>query len=125
MLKQRILTALVLIPLVIAGVLLVPTVWFGILFGLVLLMAAEEWSKLAGLTSFVQFMGINHYCTNVFVSKKFLHNADIVATFEQMRCKGMVVRCGGAYILHNQYYWIADTPLSLVGKRTVGTHAHL
>lgn len=57
MLRQRILTALVLIPLVIAGVLLLPTVWFGILFGLVLLMAAEEWSKLAGLTSYVQHMG--------------------------------------------------------------------
>ena len=57
MLKQRILTALVLIPLVIAGVLLLPTVWFGILLGLVLLMAAEEWSKLAGLTSYGSFMG--------------------------------------------------------------------
>ena len=56
-LKQRVATALVLIPLVIAGVLLLPTVWFGILLALLLLLAGEEWSKLGGLSSCIQFMG--------------------------------------------------------------------
>lgn len=56
-LKQRVATALVLIPLVIAGVLLLPTVWFGILLALLLLLAGEEWTRLARLSSCGLFMG--------------------------------------------------------------------
>ncbi|MFQ5586990.1 MAG: hypothetical protein ACE5GF_09265, partial [Thermodesulfobacteriota bacterium] len=52
-----------------------------------------------------------------------LHRSDVIAAFEQMRGKGMaegmVVRCGGRCTPHNQYVWIADTPLSLIGKRIV------
>jgi phosphatidate cytidylyltransferase len=58
--KQRVVTALMLIPLVVTAVLLLPTVGFGILFGLVLLPAAEEWSKLAGFSacgSYIGFLG--------------------------------------------------------------------
>jgi phosphatidate cytidylyltransferase len=49
MLRERILTALILAPLAIAGVLWLPTVWVGLLFALVLLLAAEEWARLVGL----------------------------------------------------------------------------
>jgi hypothetical protein len=54
------------------------------------------------------------------MSKEFLNRSDVIAAFEKMRGKvmpeGMGVRCVGVYILHNQYVWIADAPLSHSGK---------
>ena len=49
MLKQRILTALILIPLVVWAVLQLPTHWFAVLLAVLVLMGAWEWSNLAGL----------------------------------------------------------------------------
>lgn len=51
MLRQRILTALVLIPLVILAVLQLPTQQFAALLAVLVLMGAWEWSNLAGLAS--------------------------------------------------------------------------
>ncbi|MEK6749981.1 MAG: phosphatidate cytidylyltransferase [Pseudomonadota bacterium] len=51
MLKQRILTALVLAPLVIWGILSLPTLWFGGLVGLFVTVGAWEWARLAGFES--------------------------------------------------------------------------
>ena len=53
MLWQRIATALVLIPLVVAGLLLLDTAKVAIVFGLVLLLGAAEMARLAGLTKFL------------------------------------------------------------------------
>lgn len=36
------------------------------------------------MTSFVQDMGVDHCCANVFVAKKFLDGADIIASLKQM-----------------------------------------
>ena len=49
MLKQRALTALVLIPLVVAGVLLLPSVWVGLVWALVILLGSGEWARLSGI----------------------------------------------------------------------------
>ena len=49
MLLQRILTALVLIPLVFAGVLYLPPVWFAAVVGALVLLGGHEWTRLAGL----------------------------------------------------------------------------
>ena len=49
MLDQRILTALLLAPLVVAAVLLLSSVQVAALFGLVLLLGAYEWGRLSGL----------------------------------------------------------------------------
>ncbi len=49
MLKQRILTALVLIPLVIAAIFLLPTPYLAILFALLTIGGAIEWAKLSGM----------------------------------------------------------------------------
>jgi phosphatidate cytidylyltransferase len=57
MLKQRVITASVLAPLVIAAVLLLPTAWLGVLLTLILLLAAEEWTKLSGLRSCGFYVG--------------------------------------------------------------------
>ena len=50
MLKHRILTALVLIPLVLWGILKLPTGWFAGVFGLVVVLGAWEWARLIGWT---------------------------------------------------------------------------
>jgi len=51
MLLQRILTALVLLPLVIAGVLYLPTSGFALLLAAVILLGADEWARLAAFTA--------------------------------------------------------------------------
>jgi len=37
----------------------------------------------------IEHMGVNHCRRDIFVAKKLLNGADIVATFKQMRGKGM------------------------------------
>lgn len=51
MLKQRIITALILIPLAIAGILYLSGTAIAIIFAALMLLAAWEWSQLSGLTS--------------------------------------------------------------------------
>ena len=51
MLAQRILTAAVLIPLVVGGVLYLPTFWIALAFGLIVLLGASEWARLTGIRS--------------------------------------------------------------------------
>lgn len=46
MLKQRILTALVLVPLVIWGIISLPSTWLALLFGLFMIQGGWEWSRL-------------------------------------------------------------------------------
>ncbi len=50
MLKKRIYTALVLIPLVLATVVFSPTLWFAVIFGLVIALATLEWARICGLS---------------------------------------------------------------------------
>jgi phosphatidate cytidylyltransferase len=49
MLRQRVLTALLLAPLAIAIILLLPTPWFALVIAALFLGAAEEWTHLAGV----------------------------------------------------------------------------
>jgi phosphatidate cytidylyltransferase len=66
MLRQRILTALVLMPPVVAGVLLLPTVWVGAVLALVLLLGAQEWVRLAGIRTAVgRFAFLSAYALGV------------------------------------------------------------
>lgn len=52
MLKNRVLTALILAPIVIAAILFTSDVWFAIIWGIAIAICAWEWSRLSGLTSF-------------------------------------------------------------------------
>lgn len=54
MLKQRIITALVLMPLAILAILKLSHLWFALVMGLVLLLGAWEWSRIAGMTHAVR-----------------------------------------------------------------------
>lgn len=51
MLKQRIITALILAPLVLCGVFLLPPPYFGWFFAFILSLAAWEWANLSSLTT--------------------------------------------------------------------------
>lgn len=51
MLRQRILTALVLAPLAVWAILALPVTGFALLFAVVMLMGGWEWSRLVGLTA--------------------------------------------------------------------------
>src|SRR5699024_9226402 len=48
MLMQRIATAVVLVPLVVAGVLLLPTFWVALIFAALLVVGAWEWARFPG-----------------------------------------------------------------------------
>lgn len=50
MLRQRVITALILAPLAIWAILALPTAWFALLMGLIVVMGAWEWTRLVGLT---------------------------------------------------------------------------
>lgn len=52
MLLQRVITASILAPLVIAAVFYLPGMWFVYVWGIVILLAAWEWAKLAGINNF-------------------------------------------------------------------------
>ncbi len=53
MLKARVLTALVLIPLVLAGIIWLSTSTLAVIIGLFIIVGAWEWSRLSGFTSLI------------------------------------------------------------------------
>ena len=53
MLRDRVLTAAVLIPILIAAILLLPVMYLALLFGFFVVLGAWEWSRLSGFTSIV------------------------------------------------------------------------
>jgi phosphatidate cytidylyltransferase len=54
MLLQRIITALILVPLVVLAVFQLPSEYFSLLIGLITLLAAWEWTNLIGINSLVK-----------------------------------------------------------------------
>ena len=51
MLKNRVMTSLVLAPLIVAAVYFLQPAWFAVLWGAIILAAAWEWANLAGLSN--------------------------------------------------------------------------
>ncbi len=51
MLKNRLITALVLAPIIVFGILKLPPLWFAVVWGAVVFIAFWEWTGLAGLSS--------------------------------------------------------------------------
>jgi phosphatidate cytidylyltransferase len=68
MLKNRVWTALILAPLVIAAILFLPDRWFALVWGLAIAICAWEWSNLAGLTTIPARGGFVLACVGVMTS---------------------------------------------------------
>lgn len=96
MFRQRVLTALVLGVLVIAGVLLLPTFWFSLVLLAALCVAAWEWSRLAGMTPMAARVGfvvglalltlvISRFMTNQFLVFAILFAALVFWVFAAQR----------------------------------------
>ena len=51
MLKQRIITALILLPIALGGFFLLDGAWFALFIGAVVTLGAWEWARLAGLAA--------------------------------------------------------------------------
>jgi len=68
MLKNRVLTALILTPLAIAAILFLPDLWFALLWGVVIAVCAWEWSNLAGLATLPARGGFLAVCVGVMTS---------------------------------------------------------
>ncbi len=70
-LKQRVLTALVLLPLIVAAMIYLPSSWFGVVLGIFILVGAWEWAALSGLQAlqhriaYVVLLGIMAGMTSV------------------------------------------------------------
>ena len=59
MLLQRVLTALVLAPLMLAGIFLLPDVWFRIFIGIIVILGAWEWVNVAGIRHSFERIGLS------------------------------------------------------------------
>ncbi len=85
MLLQRIITALILIPLVVAGIFYLPTPSLALILGAIVLLAGWEWSRLAGLQSsgarllYVTAVGLMLAAT-WFSMQRFSSTASLLAT---------------------------------------------
>jgi phosphatidate cytidylyltransferase len=70
MLKNRVITALVLAPLIIAAILLLPPDGFALVWGLIILAGAFEWTNLAGLSSLPARLGFVGAILAVFLAAR-------------------------------------------------------
>ncbi len=70
MLKNRVLTASILAPLVIAAILFLPDQWFALFWGITIAVCAWEWSELAGLSTIPTRAGFLFACVGVMTSYK-------------------------------------------------------
>jgi phosphatidate cytidylyltransferase len=70
MLKNRVITALVLAPLIIAAILLLPPDGFALVWGLIILAGAFEWTNLAGLTNLPARLGFVGVILAVFLTAR-------------------------------------------------------
>ena len=71
MLKQRIITAAVLIPVVLGAIFYFPSCWFALFLAVVVLIGAWEWSDLMGLENLVQRSGFVAVCSLIMLLIEF------------------------------------------------------
>jgi phosphatidate cytidylyltransferase len=68
MLLQRVITALVLAPLMLAGIFLLPDFWFRIFIGLIVLFGSWEWANISGFSQLSARFGVSLVTALVLVS---------------------------------------------------------
>ncbi len=92
MLKQRVLTALILAPLAVWAILALPSPVFALLFGVIMLLGAWEWTRLIGFTSMGGRFG---YVATIALL--------MVGLFPMMSMPGSIVALGASAMV----WWIA------------------
>src|SRR5699024_437455 len=123
MLMQRIATAVVLVPLVVAGVLLLPTFWVALIFAALLVVGAWEWARFPGAVTRparALFAAMYVLCALAFVwpGQGLLGGAAVTAAVLLLACAGWL---GGLV-------WVWRFPrgwASTLGRRDAATAAGL
>lgn len=77
MLKQRILTALVLAPLMLGGIFFLEPEWFAAFIGFIIFLGAWEWARLAGFSKPLQRIGYGIVISAILGSLYLFSNGDI------------------------------------------------
>ncbi|WP_189610443.1 phosphatidate cytidylyltransferase [Saccharospirillum salsuginis] len=75
MLFQRVVTALVLAPLMLAGIYLLPAVWFSAFIGAIVVLGAWEWANLAGYQRMTSRLGLAALTAGLLVAISWVQNA--------------------------------------------------
>ena len=101
MLKDRVATAAVLIPILVAAILLLPAIYLAYLFGIFAVIAAWEWSKLSGFTSLVSRLAYAGIVILIMVN-----SYDLIYQFQFLRDILFLVFVGWLFTL----VWLTITP---------------
>ena len=75
MLFQRVVTALVLAPLMLAGIYLLPAAWFSAFIGAIVVLGAWEWANLAGYQRMTSRLGLGALTAGILVLIAWVQNA--------------------------------------------------
>lgn len=116
MLRQRVLTALLLAPLAIAIILLLPTPWFAAVIAVLFLGALEEWTHLAGVRNPAMRMALLVLAAVVFVLLWRMH--DEASTL--LLVLGMAWWLAACLWLRHFAFGAAPTPENRALKLAVG-----
>ena len=114
MLRDRVLTAAVLIPLLIAAILLLPVMYLAFLFGFFVVMGAWEWSRLSGFTSIVSRIAYVGIAIMLMVS-----SYDWIHQFQFLRDILFLVFVGWLFTL----VWLTITPAEEVLSNAVNVYS--
>ena len=71
MLKQRVITGVILAPIIVAALIVLPTIWIQILFGLIAIAAAWEWGSLVGKNLRIKLFYI-FICSALIIASSYL-----------------------------------------------------
>ena len=113
MLKDRVLTAALLIPFLVAAILLLPTVFLAYLFGLVAILGAWEWSRLSGFTNLISRLAYVGLILFIMIS-----SYDWIVEYRLLRDVLFLVFIGWLFA----FVWLVITPAEEILSNAVNVY---